>query len=115
MRRHLFGLALGLAVLAPLSAHAGGKDIAVSVHVPGLSISYADPGWGRVTYAPVYRPAPVYYGAPVYYAPPVYRPVRPVIVARPLPVRPAWHHDHRWDRHDGYRPGRHEGHRHHGY
>ena len=108
MRRHFALLALGLVAAVPLSASAGHRRVAVSVSVPGLTVSYGQPGWGvaapvyyapaPVHYAPVpvYRPAPVvYYRPPVRYAPPVH-----YVVPRPVVVVPRY--------------GRHEGHRHRG-
>ena len=80
MRRHFALLALGLAAAVPLSASAGGTHVGVSLSVPGLSVSYGNPGWGVAIAAPVYVPP-----APVYYAPaPVYRPAPVVYYAAPV-------------------------------
>lgn len=121
MRRHLLALALGLAATASFAAHAGHRDIAVSIAVPGLSVSYG-PGWGIAVAPPVYAPAPVhyyepvvrpapvyYYGRPVVYAPPVrYVAPRPVVVV-PRYGHPGWH-----GHHGGHGPHRGHGHAGHG-
>lgn len=119
MRRHFFALALGLAATVPFAAHAGHRDIAVSIAVPGLSVSYG-PGWGVAVAPPVYAPAPVYYGpvvrpAPVYYyeRPVVYAPPVRYVAPRPVVVVPRYGHPG-WRGHDGHgHPGhgeRHAGH-----
>lgn len=83
MRRHLLALALGLAATASFAAHAGHRDIAVSIAVPGLSVSYG-PGWGVAVAPPVYAPAPVHYYEPVVRPAPVYYYGRPVVYAPPV-------------------------------
>lgn len=114
MRRHFALLALGLAAAVPLTA-AAGTHVGISVSVPGLSVSYGNPGWGVAIAAPVYvppapvyyapvpvvRPAPVvYYDAPVYVAPPVrYVAPRPVVVVPRYDYRHGRGHAYGHERH----------------
>lgn len=115
MRRHFAFLALGLAAAVPLGASAGHRDIAVSVSVPGLTVSYGQPGWGVA--APVYyAPERIYYApAPVYYPPaPVYRPAPVVVYPRHVHYAPPVRHVVPRAVVVVPRYGHHEGHRHHG-
>ncbi len=119
--RHRIATVIGTAFLiaAPLAANAGNKDIAISIGLPGFSLTWVEPGFRHapawvapapvyVRPAPVYAPAPVYYPEPVYYRAPAYVPPRPVYVERPAWDGPRghWRHDHARHR-DGH-PERHE-------
>lgn len=128
MLRRLAAIALVAAVAAPAAANASPKDLAIHLSVPGLSVTYVDPGF-RVAapvypappaYAPVYAyPAPAYRPAPVY-RPATFYPVAPVAVpvyrpAYPVVVHPGHGHHVQWAHrysgphgHPGYG---HEGHR----
>lgn len=119
LRRHA-AVALVAAVAAPIAAQASPKDLAIHFSVPGLSVTYVDPGF-RVAapvyrapqaYAPVYAyPAPAYGPPAAYYPAPVYRPALAPVYA---PVyRPAYpvvaHHGHGHWAHPGHRHPHHHG------
>ena len=113
MVRRLAAVALVAAVANPVAALASPKDLVIQFSVPGLSVTYVDPGFRVAT--PVYRapqayapahayPAPVYGPPAVYYPAPVYRPAFAPVYRPAYPV--VVHHGHGHYGHQAH-PGHH--------